>query len=55
MYKYTNCQLPATFNTYFKLITDVHSYTTRQTKTRQFALPNARSNSGAKMLKYTAI
>jgi len=31
-YKYTNSQLPATFNNYFKLTTDVHSYNTRQTK-----------------------
>jgi len=30
MYKYTTLQLPATFNNYFKLITDVHSYNTRQ-------------------------
>ena len=55
MYKYTTSQLPATFNNYFKLITDVHSYNTRQIKTRQFVLPKARSNSGAKMLKYSAI
>ena len=40
---------------YFKLITNVHSYNTRQVKTRQFALPKARSNSGAKMIKYSAI
>jgi len=33
MYKYTTSQLPATFNNYFKLITDVHSYNTRQIKT----------------------
>ena len=32
MYKYTNSQLPATFNNYFKLITDVHPYNTRQPK-----------------------
>jgi len=37
MYRYTTSQLPATFNNYFKLITDVHSYDTRQVKTRQFA------------------
>jgi len=43
------------FNNYFKLITDVHSYNTRQVKTRQFALPKARSNSGAKMIKYSAM
>ena len=55
MYKYTTSQLPATFNNYFKLITDVHSYNTRQIKTRQFALTKARSNSGAKMMKYSAI
>jgi len=55
MYKYTTLQLPATFNNYFKLITDIHSYDTRQIKTRQFALPNARSNSGAKMIKNSAI
>ena len=47
MYKYTTSQLPATFNNFFTLITDVHSYNTRQVKTRQFALPKARSNSGA--------
>ena len=48
MYKYTT-------NNYFKLITDVHSYNTRQIKTREFALPNARSNSGTKVMKYSAI
>ena len=36
MYNHTTSQLPATFNNYFKLITDVHSYNTRQIKTRQF-------------------
>ena len=55
MYEYTTSQLPATFNNYFKLITDVQSYGTRKDKTRQFALPKARSNSGAKMIKYSAI
>jgi len=55
MYKYTTSKLPATFNNYFKLITDVHPYNTRQIKTQQFALPKARSNSGAKMIKYSAI
>jgi len=55
MYKYTTSQLPATFNNYFKLITDVHSYNTRQVKTGQFALRKARSSSGAKMIKYSAI
>ena len=34
MNKYTTSQLPATFDNYFKLITDVHSYNTRQVKTR---------------------
>ena len=55
MYKYTTFQLPATFHNYFKLITDDHSYNTRQIKTRQFASPKARSNAGAKMTKYSAI
>jgi len=55
MYKYTTSQLPTTFNKYFKLITDVHSYNTRQIKNRQFASPKARSNSGAKMIKCSAI
>ena len=55
MYKYTNSQLPALFNNYFELITDVHPYNTRQIKTRLFALPKARSNSGAKMIKYCVI
>jgi len=55
MYNYTNSQLPVTFNNYFKLITDVHPYNTRQIKIRQFALPNAHSNSDAKMIKYSAI
>ena len=32
MNKYTTSQLVATFNNYFKLITDVHSYDTRQIK-----------------------
>jgi len=55
MYKYATSQLPATFNNYFKLMTDVHPYNTRQVKTRPFASPKARSNSGAKMIKYRAI
>jgi len=53
MYKYTNSQVPATFNNYFKLFKlDVHPYNARQIKTRQFALPKAPSSSGAKMIKY---
>jgi len=55
MYKYANSQLPATFNNYFKLITDVYPYNMRQIKTRQFSLPKARSNSGANMVKYSAV
>jgi len=55
MYKYTTSQLPATFNNYFKFITDVHSYNKIQIQTRQFALPKARLNSGVKMIKYSAI
>ena len=51
MYKRTNSQLPAAFNNYSKLISDAHPYITRQTKPRQFALPKACSNLGAKMLK----
>jgi len=50
-----NSQLPAIFINYFKLITDVHSYNTRQNKTRQFALPKARLNSGAKTIKISGI
>jgi len=41
MYKYINSQLPATFNNHFKLTTDVHPCDTRQTRTRQNALPKA--------------
>ena len=55
MYKFANSQLPVTFNKYSKLITDVHPYSTKPIKTRQFASPKARSNSGAKMIKYSAI
>jgi len=33
----------------------IYPYNTRQIKTRQFALPKARSNSGAKMIKFGAI
>jgi len=33
----------------------IYPYNTRQIKTRQFALPKARSNSGAKMIKFSAI
>jgi len=55
MYKYTTSQLSATFKNYFKLIIDVHSYNTRQIKTRQFSLPKALSNSDAKLIKYSAI
>ena len=54
MYKYTTSQPPATFNN-FLISTDVHSYNTRQIKARQLALPKARSNSGAKMITYSAI
>jgi len=38
-----------------KLIADVQTYDTRQTKTQQFALPKARSNSAAEMIKFRAI
>jgi len=55
MYKYANSQLPDTFVNCFKLIADVHPYNTRQIKTRQFALPKARSNSGAKMIQFSGI
>ena len=55
MQKYTNSQLPATFNNHFKFFTDVQSYNTRQLKTRQFALSTVRSRTGAKMIKYSAI
>jgi len=33
----------------------IYQYNTRQIKTRQFALPKARSNSGAEIIKYSAI
>jgi len=33
----------------------IYPYNARPIKTRQFALPKARSNSGAKMIKYSAI
>ena len=33
----------------------IYTYNTRQIKTRQFALPKAHSNSGAKMIKYSAM
>jgi len=55
MYKYNNSQLPATFNNCYKLVTGFHPYNTKRTKTRQFPLPKARSNSGANMLKYGVI
>jgi len=55
MYNCTTSQLPAAFNIYFKLITDVHAYNTRQIRTRKVALPKACSNSGAKMIKYSAL
>jgi len=55
IYNYTSSQLPATLNNYFKLIADVHSYNTTQIKTQQFALLKGRSNSPAKMVKYSAI
>jgi len=32
-----------------------YPHNTRQIKTRQFALPKVRSNSGAKMIQYSAI
>jgi len=54
MCKYTNSQLPATFNSYIKFITDVHpNNMRRQTKdqTWQIVSPKSRSNSGAKMFK----
>jgi len=55
MYKHANSQLTVTRKNYFKLITDVHRYNTRQIKPRQFALPKARLNSGVTMIKYSAI
>jgi len=55
MYKYTASQFPATFNNYYKLITNVHSYNTREIKARQFALPKASSISSAKIIKYSAL
>ena len=36
-------------------ITDVYSYNTRQIKTRQFPLAKTFSNSGVKMIKYSAV
>jgi len=55
MNKYTNSQLPTTFNNYFKLITDVNPYNARQIKTRQFSLPKARLNYGVKVIKCSEI
>jgi len=55
MCKHTNSQLNVTFKKYFEFIIDIHPYNTRQIKTRQFALPKARSNSGVTMIKYNAI
>jgi len=55
VYKYNKSQLPATFNNYFKFITNVHPSNTSPTKTRNFALPKSRSNSGVKMLRYSTI
>ena len=52
VHKCDKFQLPATFNNYFKLITDIYPHNTKQTKTRQLALPNTRPNSGEKMLRY---
>ena len=52
MYKCDKFQLPATFNNYFKLITDIYPHNTKQTKTRQLVFPKTRSNSGVKMLRY---
>jgi len=51
----TTSQLPTTFDNFVKLIADVHSYNTRHTKTRQFALPKTRSNSSTKIIKCSAI
>jgi len=42
MYKCTNSQLQATFNNYFKLITDVHSNNTKQTETRHSSSTNSK-------------
>jgi len=44
MYKHNKSQLTTTYNDYFTLISDVCPYNARQTKTRQFALPKARSH-----------
>jgi len=38
-----------------KLITNVHTYNTRQSKTEEFALTKSRSNSGAKIWRYSSI
>jgi len=51
----TNSQLTATFKKYFKLLADVQPHNTRQFKTRQLVSPKARSHSGAKMIKNSAI
>ena len=53
MYRYNKSQLPATFNDYFKFISNVRPYTTSETKTGQFTLPKARSNS--ENVEYDAI
>ena len=52
MYKCDKFQLPATFNNYFKLITDIYPHNTKQTKTRQLVFAKTLSNSGVKMLRY---
>jgi len=41
-------------NEYLDMII-IYTYNTRQIRTQQFASPKARSNSGAKMIKYIAI
>jgi len=46
MYKYTTSRLPATFNNILNSLQMFISNNTRQVKTRQFALPKARINSG---------
>jgi len=33
----------------------IYPYNTRQIKTRQFSLPKARSNLGAKIIKFSAV
>jgi len=54
MHKYTNSQLPATINNYFKLITDIHPYD-KDKSNSTICFGKTHLKTGDNMIKYSAI